>query len=486
MDLPDSSAFDATRTTVATLIDDLVAALGDRYVLRDADTMTRFVQEPRGRFDRLPLAVARPADTPGVVTVVRLCRMAGVAIVTRGGGSGTVGGASVTGLRPELLVSLDRLRAIETIDPSAATLTAGAGAVLDRLRDAAAEHGLDVPLWLASGGSATLGGVLATNAGGNTTIRHGNARRMALGLEAVLADGRVLNLLSGLRKDNAGYDLIDLLIGSEGTLGIITRATIGLVPRPRQQVTLWCALDSPARAIDLLGRARADLGETLSAFELISRQALELSRAHLPDATAPPVGDPDWHVLIQADSALAGDWLEPAGSALLERALADGVVRDAVIARDGRQAERLWALREAISPAQKAIGASIKHDIAVPVQAIPGMIEATLAELGARIPGIRPCIFGHVADGNLHFNLSRPAAWNDADFMAREPEINRIVFDRVQALGGSIAAEHGIGQLRLDEAARRLDPVRLDMMQTIKQSLDPDGLLNPGKRIAAR
>jgi len=471
--------------TAAELLDRLAAAPGVGQVLRDPAMMDAFIREPRGRFDKLPLAVVRPADSASVAAVVRLCRGAGVAIVTRGGGSGTVGGASMIGDGPELLLSLDRLRTIERIDPAAATMTAGAGAVLDRLRDAAAEHDLDVPLWLASGGTATLGGVLATNAGGNTTIRHGNARRMALGLEAVLADGRVLNLLSGLRKDNAGFDLIDLLIGSEGTLGIITRATIALVPRPRQQLTLWCALDSPHAALSLLARARTQLGETLSAFELISRQALALALAHLPDASAPPVGDPDWHVLIQADSSIAGNWLAPAGHGLLEQAMADDVVRDAVVATGAGQAGRLWALREAISPAQKAIGASIKHDISIPVEAIPEMIEATLADLRARIPDLRPCLFGHVGDGNLHFNLSRPADWSDAAFMQRESEINRIVFDRVQALGGSIAAEHGIGQLRAAELGRRIDPVRLDLMRRIKQALDPDGLLNPGKAIGS-
>ncbi|GAB4180355.1 MAG: FAD-binding oxidoreductase [Wenzhouxiangellaceae bacterium] len=466
------------------LIRHLAQRIGRDHVLTDPAGMTPWLTEPRGRYHTAPLAVVRPASTGEVSEVVRLCRRAGIAIVTRGGGTGTVGGASMTGQRPELLLSTDRMRSIERIDRDGASLTAGAGVALERLREAAAAHGLDVPLRLASGGSATLGGVLATNAGGHTTIRHGNARRMALGLEAVLADGRVLNLLSGLRKDNAGYDLINLLVGSEGTLGIITRATIALVPRDRQRVVALLAVDSPGQAVELLKQARRALGETLTAFELIPRIALDAVLGWLEDARDPfaPERWP-WHVLMEAGTAIDGKWLEAATIDWLERAQAQGLIGQAVVARSGREADRLWQLREAISPAQRVLGASIKHDIAVPVDAIPELIQSAVGELQRTVPGIRPCIFGHVGDGNLHFNLSRPEDWSDEAFRAQEPRINRIVFDRVQALGGSIAAEHGIGQLRVDEVKNRLDPVRLDLMRSIKRALDPDGVLNPGKRL---
>jgi len=465
------------------LIETLARRLDAGALVTESADMATFVDEPRGRWRQLPLAVVRPGDTAGVAAVIEACRGHGVAVVTRGGGTGTVGGASVTGARRELLLSLDRMRAIRSVSVEAATLTAEAGVTLAAASTEAGAHGLEVPLWLASGGTATLGGVLATNAGGNTTIRHGNARRMLLGLEAVLADGRVLDLPSGLRKDNSGYALGELLVGSEGTLGIITAATLGLVAQPRQRATLWCALASPAAALTLLARARDALGETLSAFELMPRRALELSLAHLPGARDPLERPSPWYVLLQADSAMAGDWLEPAATALVGAEIERGGVTDAVVATRQAQAASLWALREAISPAQKALGASIKHDISIPVAAIPAMIDEALAEISARIPGVRPCVFGHVGDGNLHFNLSRPADWSDAEFMAVETAVNRIVFDRVEALGGSIAAEHGIGQLRRAELERRLDPVRLDVMRSIKHALDPDGVLNPGKLV---
>jgi len=465
------------------LIQQLRDSIGAAHVLTEPNLWATFLDEPRGRFRQSPLAVARPGTPEQVAEVTRQCRAAGIPLVTRGGGTGTVGGAAMARAGAGILLSLDRMRAIESVDAEAAQLTAQAGVTLEQARAAAAELDLDVPLGLASGGSATLGGILATNAGGNTTIRHGNARRMALGLEAVLADGRRLDLRSGLRKDNSGYDLIDLLIGSEGTLGIITAATIGLVPRPRQRATAWCAVASPRHAVALLGHCRRRLGETLSAFELMPRLALELSISHLDGGRDPLSAPAPWYVLVDADSAIVGDWLEPTLTELLAEAGEQGLVADAVLATSQAQAAELWALREAVSPAQKQIGASIKHDIAVPIAAIPAMIDATLADLAARFPGIRPCVFGHVGDGNLHFNLSRPQDWSDEAFVAIEPEINQVVFDRVQALGGSIAAEHGIGQLRLAELARRGDPVKLDVMRRIKRALDPDNLLNPGKMI---
>lgn len=450
-------------------------------VLPDGD-IERYVEEPRQRWTSRPVAVVRPRNTAEVAWIVERCREHQLALVTRGGGTGTVGGASMTG-PAELLLSLDRMRAVREMNVEAATLTVEAGVALESARAVAHEHDLEVPLWLASGGSATLGGIVATNAGGNTTIRYGNARRMVLGVEAVLADGRVLDLLSGLRKDNTGYDLTGLLVGSEGTLGIITAVTLALVPRPAQRVTAWCALESPAAAVRLLARCRRQFGETLTAFELMPRFAVELVLAHRPELRDPLDQSAPWQVLLEADSAIAGDWLEDAVIAQLAEAEQAGEIEAAVLARSGAEADVLWALRESISPAQRRAGASIKHDISVPIAAIPDMIERTLTELAALVPGIRPCVFGHVGDGNLHFNLSRPVALDDAAFRALETAVNRIVFDRVQALGGSIAAEHGIGQFRVGELAMRADPVKLELLHRIKHALDPDDLLNPGKLV---
>ncbi|MGB0514571.1 MAG: FAD-binding oxidoreductase, partial [Wenzhouxiangellaceae bacterium] len=360
------------------LISELQSRLGEAYVASTTEQMQRYTDEPRLRWRQMPLAVARPGSTAEVAAIVQACRAHRVPIVTRGGGTGTVGGASATTDRAELVLSLDRMRAVRDIQPSAATLTAEAGVALDAARAAAREHDLDIPLWLASDGSATIGGVLATNAGGNTTIRHGNARRMMLGLKAVLADGRVLNLLSGLRKDNSGYALAELLVGSEGTLGILTAATISLIPRPRQRITLMCAIPSPAAALELLEKMRAGLGETLSAFELMPRQALELSLNHLPDARDPLDPPSPWYALVDAETAIPGDWLQPAATGLFHELIEGGTVTDAVAASSEQQADQLWALREAISPAQKAFGASIKHDISIPIAAIPAMIDETL------------------------------------------------------------------------------------------------------------
>jgi len=467
------------------LLEKLRDELGSDNVVGRDRVESRFLEEPRGRWHLRPAGLVRPANTAQVSRIVQLCAEHAVPIVTRGGGTGLVGGASMTTEGHELLLAMDRMHSVRCVDPETATMTVEAGVTLEQARAAAAEHRLDVPLRLASGGNATMGGILATNAGGNTTIRHGNARRMALGLEIVLADGQVLNLLSGLRKDNTGYAIAQLMVGSEGTLGIITAATIALITAPSQRVTAWCALRSPAAAINLLRVCRDRLGETLSAFELMPRRALELVLEYLP-ASRDPLDEPHaWYVLMDLDSAIRGDWLESTTTGVLHQALDAGLVDNVVVAASQAGADALWQLRESISPAQKTAGASIKHDIAVPVAAIPDMIDETLPMLEGVVPGIRPCIFGHVGDGNLHFNLSRPADWTDRKFMAEEVQLDSIVFEQVMRLGGSIAAEHGIGQLRRDQLGRRANPVKLESLRRIKQALDPQDLLNPGKLVSA-
>ncbi len=467
------------------LADDLLTRLSDLLggdaVLLPGDDLDRYVQEPRGRYHDLPLAVVRPATTQQVAAVVSICREAGVAMVPQGGNTGLVGGSSVGGAGREVLVSLERMRAVRQIDADGATLVVEAGCPLARVQDAASAAGLLFPLSLASSGTATIGGNIATNAGGHMTVRYGNTRRQVLGLEVVLADGRIYNGLSALRKDNAGYDLNQLFIGSEGTLGIVTAASLALAPAPRQSLTVLVGLDSLPAVLSLLRLVRGQLGETLSAFELMPRLAMDYVLEYLAEAYD-PIGRPHpWYVFIQVDSTIKGRWLHEECIEALEAADRKGLVSDVIVAGNDAQADALWRLRDAISPAQKLGGVSIKHDISVPVAAIPEFIEQAEAALKEAVPGIRPCVFGHVGDGNLHFNLSQPADMQADAFRATESECNRIVFDLVGRHRGSIAAEHGIGRLRMGELERRTDPVRLDLMNRLKRCLDPDGLLNPGK-----
>lgn len=455
--------------------------LGEQGLLLPGADLSRYEREWRGRYVSSALAVARPPDTDGLARVVSICAEQRVAMVPQGGNTGLVGGSVAQGQRAELIISLDRMRRIRHLDPDSASLTVEAGCTLQMASDTAAAAGFRLPLALASAGSATIGGVLATNAGGNETVRFGNARAMVLGVEAVFADGQVWNGLSALRKDNSGYNLAQLLVGSEGTLAIITAATLALRPLPRQVETAWLALPSPRAALALLRRVRAALGEALTAFELIPRQALEFVLAYL-GATRDSVDyHSPWHVLMECDSETAGDWLHRGLLETLETALAAGEVSDAVVAASGAQRAEFWRLRESISDAQRMGGVSLKHDISVPTAAIPGFIEACLGELEALVPGIHPCVFGHVGDGNLHFNLTQPEHLSAEAFRALEAEINERVFARVLAVGGSIAAEHGIGLLRRQRLAESAQPAALRAMKRIKQSLDPLGLLNPGK-----
>ena len=464
-----------------TLINELHAILGAGGLRLPGEVSDRYLHEPRGRFISRPLAVARPADTDQVASVVGLCRKSGVAIVPQGGNTGLVGGASAPGQGRELILSLERMRTIRRVDTEGAFVLAEAGCTLAAIQDAAFSAGMYFPLSLASEGTATIGGNVATNAGGNLTLRYGNARSRVLGLEVVLAEGQVFHGLSELRKDNSGYDLKQLFIGSEGTLGIVTAASLEMVPAPVQRATALAGIDSVAGAVGLLTFLRRKLGETLSSFELISRNALEYVLDYLDNARD-PLGRPwPWYVLLQSDSALVGDWLEPAVFDALDSAMADRHAGEVVVAGNRTQAAALWRLRETISAAQSTGGASIKHDIAVPVGRIPGFLDQAGKALAWLVPGVRPCVFGHLGDGNLHFNLSQPAGMTAEDFMELEAECNQVVFDLVERLGGSIAAEHGIGQLRRAELAHRADPVKLQLMGRIKRSLDPESLLNPGK-----
>ena len=462
------------------LLNELRVTLGGEGLRLPGDGLDRYVREPRGRFHGEPLAVARPASTDELAEIVRLCAAHRQTMVPQGGLTGLVGGGSARG--GELVISLERMRAIRNLDVADASVVVEAGCSLAALRQAAADAGLIYPVSLASEGTATIGGTLATNAGGNLTIRHGNTRAQVLGLEVVLADGQVLSELSPLRKNNTGFELNQLMVGSEGTLGIISAAALKLAPAPRQSNTALLAMDSLTAGLDLLRRLRAELGETLSACEFMPRLAMDFVLADQSDQADPFDQPHAWYLLVQADSSLAGDDLRRSLEAMLARALAAGFMEDAVIAKNMDQAGRLWRLREGISAAQKHGGVSLKHDISVPISRIPEFIKRTLPALQEAVPGIRPCIFGHLGDGNLHFNLSQPSDMAAGDFRALEPDCNRIVFNAVRAVNGSIAAEHGVGQLRRAELAAG-QPLKVELMKRIKLALDPHGLLNPGKLV---
>jgi FAD/FMN-containing dehydrogenase len=418
-----------------------------------------------------------PADTDEVAAVVRACVAVGVAVVPQGGNTGLCGGATPRG--GEVLVCLRRLNRIRAIDADNNSITVDAGCTLHAVQEAAAGANRLFPLSLAAEGSATIGGNLATNAGGVQVLRYGNARELTLGLEVVLADGRIWNGLRALRKDNTGYDLKHLFIGAEGTLGLITAATLKLFPRPRAQATTWVAVPDPAAAVRLLGRLRDAAGDNVTAFEIVGRPALDLVLRHIPNAREPFAGKPAWQVLIELSGAQ--DDLSATLEQVLESAAADGVVDDAVIAASGAQAAALWTLRENVSEAQKIEGVSIKHDISVPVSLIAEFIARADAALRAAFPNVRIVCFGHIGDGNLHYNQSRPDAQSNADFIMQTSAVNRIVHDLVHELGGSISAEHGLGQLKREEVLRYKSDTEMDLMRAVKQALDPRGLMNPGK-----
>lgn len=373
---------------------------------------------------------------------------------------------------------MNRLR---TIDLDNNTMTVEAGCILQQVQEAAAAAGRLFPLSLAAEGSATIGGNLSTNAGGVQVLRYGNMRELTLGLEVVMADGGIWNGLRGLRKDNTGYDLKHLFIGAEGTLGLITAAVVKLFPLPRARATAWVAVRDPAAAVKLLSRLRDRCGERVSAFEIVGRPALELVLKHIPNARVPLEGVYDWQVLMELSDTLEGFSLDTALEAVLVAETESGGVLDAVLAQSETQARMLWRLRENISEAQKIDGLSIKHDVSVPISRIAEFIERADALLGKAYPGLRIVCFGHIGDGNLHYNPSKPTAQENAPFIAASATVNRMVHDLVVELGGSISAEHGIGQLKRDEITRYKSAVEMDMMRAIKRALDPQGLMNPGK-----
>ena len=462
------------------MIETLADIVGAQNVITDAETMHPYLGDWRGRYRGAARCVVRPGTTAEVSAIVRACAAAGVAMLPQGGNTSHCGASIPDKSGKTVLISLSRLNKIRAVDAANNTITVEAGCVLQNLQEAALAVDRLFPLSLAAEGSCQIGGNLSTNAGGVQVLRYGNARELVLGLEVVLPDGEVWNGLRGLRKDNTGYDLKQLFIGAEGTLGIITAAVVKLFPLPRSTATAWLAIASPQAAIGLLNGLQAAFGAMLTACELVSDISLGMVLKHIPGAQAPLEKSP-WYLLVELSGSGEEAALRDALATFLEPALENGTISDAVLAQSVDQAKRLWNLRESISEAQKIEGFSIKHDISVPVSRIPEFLERAGAALQHAWPGIRIVAFGHVGDGNLHYNQSKPEAGENAAFIAAQPQVNEMVHDIVHQLGGSISAEHGIGQLKREEILRYKSPLEMQMMRTIKQAFDPRGLMNPGK-----
>jgi len=467
----------------ATLEARLAGLIGAAQVLTAPTDVAPYLDDWKGLYHGRARAVVRPGTTAEVAAVVEACAAASVPIVPQGGNTSQVGGATPDASGAAIVLSLQRLNRVRALDRDNATLTVEAGMTLAAVQHAAADAGMLFPLSLAAEGSCTIGGNLATNAGGTAVLRYGNTRELVLGIEAVLADGRIWDGLRGLRKDNTGYDLKQLFIGAEGTLGIITAAVLKLFPAPQVRATALAAVADVSAAIALLHQLKGALADRLVGFELMSARTLALSRKHHAELCDPLPGHP-WYALIQADDFTNGAPLNAQVEAALVAAIEAGTVADAVIAQSGPEATELWTLRENIAEAQRREGPNIKHDISLPISAIPAFLDAAETQLAAALPGTRVLAFGHLGDGNLHYNIAAPEGAPAPAFMANTARVNRIVHDLVVAHGGSISAEHGIGQMKTGELAHYKSRVELDLMRSIKQALDPRGLLNPGKVLA--
>ena len=470
------------------LLQTLRALLGAAQVLTHEDPsadLSAYEQDWRRRHLGRALAVVRPGNTEEVAAVVRACAAAGASIVPQGGNTGLVVGSVPDASGTQVVLSLQRMNRIRTLDAANLTLTLDAGCVLEAAQNAADAAGLLLPLSLGSEGSCTIGGNLASNAGGTQVLRYGNARELCLGLEVVTPQGEIWSGLSGLRKDNTGYDLRQLYIGSEGTLGIITAATLKLQPRPRAQLTAWAAVPDPEAAVALLGLAHQYLGAGLSGFELMGRFALGLVDKHYPQLRVPLWHDHPYCVLLENSDNEGEAHARARFEALLELALEQGCVSDAVVAENLGQAKNLWHIRESISLAQAEEGLNIKHDISLPVSAISPFCAETDALLQCEVPGVRLVNFGHLGDGNLHYNVQVPEHGDPKAFLREhEARINTLVFDAVTRHGGSISAEHGIGSLKAETLTHYKSPVALALMRRVKAALDPQNLMNPGRVLA--
>jgi FAD/FMN-containing dehydrogenase len=459
------------------LIAQFRAIVGDKYAVTDTADIAPYVTEERGLFQGRSPLVLRPGSAAEVSAICKLATEHKIALVPQGGNTGLVGGQ--TPHNGEVVVSTRRLDKIREIDTASNTMTCEAGVVLQIAQQRASEVDRLFPLSLGAEGSCTIGGNLSTNAGGTAALAYGVAREMAIGLEVVLADGRILNGLSKLKKDNTGYDLRNLFIGAEGTLGIITAATLKLFPKPRAVETAFVGLKSPADALKLLSIAQNEAAGTLTSFELLADIAVDFSVRHGIDIRDPLESKHRWYVLMELSSSR--DEISATLESILAEGMDQGIVDDAVIAANLSQRSAFWKLRDEMSAAQKPEGGSIKHDISVPVAAVPDFIEQANAAVVKLIPGARPVPFGHLGDGNIHYNVSQPVGADTADFLGRWHAVNAVVFEIVLRMGGSISAEHGIGVLKRDELPEVKDKVAIEMMRAIKAAFDPLGIMNPGK-----
>jgi FAD/FMN-containing dehydrogenase len=472
-----------TSTTGITeaLAAELKSIVGERGFVDAPSEMAPFENDWRDMYHGKSALVLKPANTDEVSRVVKVLSNAGIAIVPQGGNTSLCGASVPDASGTQVVVSLSRLNKVRAIDPENNTMTVEAGCVLATLQAAADSADRLFPLSLAAEGSCEIGGNLSTNAGGTAVLRYGNTRDLVLGLEVVLPDGQVWNGLRGLRKDNTGYDLKHLFIGAEGTLGIITAAVLKLFPKPRSRATAIVAVEAPQMAVALLTWLRKTCGERVTGFELLSRICIELVVRHMPGQRDPFRDRHPWYVLVELSDSTEGPALATLFEDALGGAASDGLLRDAVIASSETQRSAMWQIRENVPEAQKLDGVSVKHDVSVPVSSVPAMIDEASRRLEERFPDIRIVAFGHVGDGNVHYNVSKSEAQEAKVFFEQAPEVNHIVYDVVNSFGGSISAEHGLGVLKREEIKRYKSALELELMRTVKRALDPKGLMNPGK-----
>jgi FAD/FMN-containing dehydrogenase len=476
-------AASAPKPVAATVVEQLKAVVGSEGYLETSSDTQPYCKSWRDDWLGDVAIVLRPKSTAEAAALVKICAETGTRIVPQGGNTGLTGGGQPSCDRSEVIISTARMNAVRAIDLANETLTVEAGVILQQIQTIAADHNRLFPLSLGAEGSCQIGGNIATNAGGTQVIRYGNTRNLVLGLEVVLPDGRIWDGLRALRKDNTGYDLKQLFIGGEGTLGIITAAVLRLLPKPTAVATAWLAVPSPQAAVQLLALMRARLGEQISAFELLQRSIIEFLIEGVPGHSEPLREPADWYVLVEVSGqGAAGSLDDPLAEALAE-GMGQQLVEDAAIATSGAQAKRYWKMREDLADAQKAAGVGIKHDVSVPVSRVAEFIQRSDAALEAVYPGIRTCAFGHVGDGNMHYNPVAPLDWVGQTFAGERERINRIVHDLVVEMGGSISAEHGIGRLRLAENEHYKSAVELDLMRAVKRAFDPGNIMNPGKML---
>ena len=462
-------------------LESIKQVLGAKGFLDVPDQMESYLKEPRERWTGKAALVALPNSTENVAAVVTLCNQYGIGVVPQGGHTGLWGGAMPDESGNQIILSLSRLNTLRTLDAVEFTVTAEAGCILADIQAAATSTDCLFPLSLAAEGSCQIGGNIATDAGGTNVLQYGTARDLVLGLEVVLPNGQVWNGLQALHKDNTGYNLKHLFIGAEGTLGIITAAVCKLFPAPKQKATAFVAISNLDACIQLFRSARAASGDRITSFELIPRIGIDFVLSHMPDCRDPMNIASDWYVLIELSSPETTTNLDQQLQGILAAAIDDGTVADAVLATSETQTADLWRLREFLSASQRFEGSSLKHDIAVPIGAVPHFIHEASTAVKKLVPGIRPVPFGHVGDGNIHFNLSQPLGADREHFLTRRAEIGTIVNDIVATFGGSFSAEHGIGKARLDDMLRYKSPVEVDIMRKLKGALDPKGIMNPGK-----